>query len=404
MAETFADFDFGLSDEQEARAARLHAETIVIDMLFQGPVGYLSYGEQLQADVERRRAEQGLTMPGNDGASLYPWVCIAQDEPVRAALRGDETFRTCWEQSGVVGGNRMFGPGGVVYAPGLMELEGWAVAQMQFDAFPWLRKGLRAADFREAKAAGQRVGFVSAQDTIGLDPKLRNLQFLHDFGLRMLMLTYNVQNLVGAGCTERSDTGLSNYGANVVERLNDLGIIVDTAHSGRQTTLDACTLSRHPVVASHTTAAAVYHHDRGKSDEELRALAATGGVIGVNSVPFFLGAGDANGENVTIECMLDHIDYIADHVGWQHVGIGSDWPMQVDKATLAAWASWSANSIERGFRPEHNTTNIADLVGFRDYRDFPNITRGLVARGHSDEQIKGILGENFLRVFEQVCG
>jgi membrane dipeptidase len=98
--------------------------------------------------------------------------------------------------------------------------------------------------------------------------------------------------------------------------------------------------------------------------------------------------------------MLDHIDYVAGLVGWEHVAIGTDWPLALDKESLHATEStWG--SI--GFRPEHNV-NAADLIGFRDYRDFPNITRGLVGRGYSDEQIQGILGENFLRVFEQVCG
>jgi membrane dipeptidase len=405
VVEGFANFDYGLSAEQEARAARVHAETIVIDMFFQGPVSYLSYSESWLAEVERRRRDLGFLSPGNDGESCYPWVCVSQDEPVRAALRGDETFRTNWEASGVVGANRQLGASGMVggkgrFGPELMDLGAWAVAQLQFDAFPWLRKGLRAADFREAKAAQQRVGYLTAQDTLGLDPHLRDLQFLHDFGLRVIGLVFNTQNAVGSGCTERTDTGLSNFGVKVVARLNDLGIIMDVGHTSLQATIDACTFSRHPVVSTHTVAHAVFPHPRAKSDEELRAIADGGGVIGIAAVPFFLGVGDANGEGVTIERMLDHIDYVAQLVGWQHIGIGTDWPIQADKATQAAW---TATSHEQGIRPEYNL-NTADLVGLRDYRDFPNITRGMIARGYPDEQIKGILGENFLRVFEQVCG
>src|SRR5207253_1958845 len=128
---------------------------------------------------------------------------------------------------------------------------------------------------------------------------------------------------VGVGCTERVDAGLSNFGLQVVERCNQLGVIVDTSHCGRLTTLDACRASRTPVIANHASARAVHAHVRGKSDEELDAIAASGGLIGVVAVPFFLAGG-----HPTIEAMLDHIDYIAGRVGWRHVGIGTDWPLQ----------------------------------------------------------------------------
>ena len=167
---------------------------------------------------------------------------------------------------------------------------------------------------------------------------------------------------------------------------------------GRHTPLAAIRLSRTPVFANHRCAQGVYSHARGKSDEELRALADSGGVLGVVAVPFFLSADP----DATIDAILDHIDYVADLVGWQHVGIGTDWPMQgpaeVMEATLGAMVD------EIGFRSQDNVSTTHTLRGFDDYRDMPNITRGLVKRGYTDEQIAGILGENFLRVFEEVCG
>ena len=213
----------------------------------------------------------------------------------------------------------------------------------------------------------------------------------------MIGLTYNWQNYVGSGCTDRSDGGVTDFGARFIRRMNELGIVVDTAHSGRRTTLDACSISSRPVIASHTSADAVSPHDRAKSDRELRALAGTGGVIGVVAVPFFL----STGRDVTIDAMLDHIDYIANLVGWQHVAIGTDWPLQMTKGALSR-----IGEMERqyGFRPEHRVSWTTNLIGFDDYRDFPNITRGLVKRGYTDEQVRGILGENFLRVVDDVCG
>jgi membrane dipeptidase len=297
-----------------------------------------------------------------------------------------------------LGGNRQLSIG-----VDLFDTHIWSLTQVQFDAFPWLRKGLSATDFREAKQCGQRVGFLSCQNTTGLDPErdphLDMLRDLHAFGLRVLGLTYNMKNAVGSGCTEQTDNGVTPYGARLIAAADELGVIVDTAHSGARTTLDACKLSRHPVIASHTAAEGLYKHDRAKSDDEFRAIAETGGVIGIVGLPSFLGS-TGGADRVSLLTMLDHIDYVADLVGWEHVGIGTDWPMQMDTATLDRFV---ANLGDVGFRPEHKMTGDM-LDGFRDYRDFPNITRGLVARSYSDDQIKGILGENFLRVFQRVCG
>jgi membrane dipeptidase len=144
-------------------------------------------------------------------------------------------------------------------------------------------------------------------------------------------------------------------------------------------------------------------HARGKSDEEFKAVADSGGVIGIVTVPFFLAPPPTAGKKITIESMFDHIDYVANLVGWEHVAIGTDWPMAMSKTFLMErFLPWA---YKAGFRKEDRVDEMRDnLVGFDDYRDFPNITRGLVKRGYSDEQIKGILGENFLRVFKEICG
>jgi membrane dipeptidase len=372
----FASYDFGLDEAEEARAWRIHKESVIVDMLFQGPCGYRSYTKLAAGEPS-----------GNHAAE---WVA-RKELPIRLALAGDlPDFHECWLGSGITAGNRQ-----AAFSP---PYDSWfALAQAQFDRLPWLVKALTAKDVRDAKANGCIAGYVSTQDTEGIDRELVRLQRAYDVGTRMIGLTYNMQNAVGGGCTERTDTGVSNFGAKLIARMDELGMIVDTAHSGRQTTLDACVLSERPVVASHTSAASLLVVDRAKSDEEIEAIAETGGVIGVYAVPFFL----ASGAGVTIDAMLDHIDYICALVGWQHVGIGTDWPLQADRHSLETIFLQYMNEV--GFRPEHNV-GTENLIGFDDYRDFPNITRGLVKRGYSDEQIQGILGENFLRVFEAVCG
>ncbi len=378
LSTDFAHFDFGLSSDQEARAVRLHHESIVVDMLYWGPVGYRSIPEELEAQL--------LKCGDNPAAIELETYRLLQGQAGPAGALG---YREAWEASGVTAGSR-----DIDLTDHRLASRSFGFHQAQFDKFDWLVKALCADDIRRAKAEGKRAGFLNTQMTGGVTLEL--LESHHQQGLRMLMLTYNNMNHLGAGCTERTDAGVSNYGAAMIKLMNLLGIIVDTSHCGHQTTLDACAISSVPVIASHTCCEAVMKHNRAKSDEELRRIAATGGIVGIVTVPFFLGEGET-----TIEKWLDHIDHAAQLIGWQHVGIGSDWPMFWPKSIVNRFFS-PANLAAMGFRPEHNIEPSRNLVGFDDYRDFPNITRGLVKRGYTDEQVKGILGENFLRVFDDV--
>lgn len=382
--ETFGNYDFGLTAEHEERAARLHGESIIIDTLFQGPCGYRSFTDemlnQLKADFEQHQnAQKGL------------WDAVRM--PVRAAVKGEfPDFEKCWRESGITAGNRQTGGNSLEEA-----FDSFSLNQAQFDNLDWLSKATTAADIRRAKSEGTHCGIVTTQNTVDVGQNLDRLNQYHDMGMRMIQLTYNSVNFVAGGCTDRVDCGVTDFGVKFIKRMNDLGIIVDTGHCGRQTTLDACEISDAPVVASHTSAAGVRMHDRAKSDEELVAIAESGGYIGVYLVGMFL----TDDPDATIEHALDHIDYIAKLVGPEFIGIGSDWPMQAPEWGVQKLSEYA---LEIGFRPEHGVTAPKNLIGFDDYRDFPNVTRGLVARGYTDDQIKGILGENFLRVFEKVCG
>ncbi|MFI6825521.1 dipeptidase [Kribbella sp. NPDC050241] len=386
MTEQFGTFDFGLDEAQEERAARLHRESLIVDVLFQGPVGYRAFDEEMNKELRTLLEKTHDTMET---------FSRGLEAPLRRAMAGRlDAVKEHWDASGITCGNRQ------VEMSDERHVREWSFAfvQKQFDYFPWLIKALTAADIRRAHETGAHAGLVSSQVMLGPWRDLDALAWAHDAGLRMMQLTYNNMTTVGVGCTERTDAGLSAFGVASVKAMNELGIIVDTGHVGRMTTLDACEVSEAPVVASHTAAQGVFDHARGKSDEELRALAATGGIIGIVTVPFFLGAGPT----VTINAMLDHIEYVADIAGVDHVAIGTDWPMQLPK--------WMLDDLlqpifaETGFRPEDKLVATQELVGFDDYRDFPNITRGLVARGWSDEDIAKVLGLNFVRVMEAVCG
>ena len=380
-------WDFGLNEEEEARAARLHEECLVADLMNQHPGGaniFKTYDprqlKQALGDVE-----EGLSGVGQAIAAPYRLAATGQS---------DEIHRW-WRQSGVdlgVFGVRM-GPPHIIEAMG-----GYREMVDLLWGLGWLKKCTTAAEIRAAKAEGAVAMYGYCQPVYGLSQDIDDVNRAYDDGLRVLMLTYNRQDYVGAGCTEPTDAGLSRFGCQVVERCNELGIVVDTSHCGMQTTLDACRLSSTPVLANHSCAQGVYGHARGKSDEELDAIAETGGLVGLVAVPFFLSPDP----EASVDVVLDHIDYINERIGWRHIGIGTDWPMQAPEDVIEATLGAIVDEI--GFRPEDNISTTHTLRGFQDYRDMPNITRGLVARGYDDEQIAGILGENFMRVFEEVCG
>jgi membrane dipeptidase len=383
--ERFGAFDFGLDEQQEERARRLHAESIIIDALFQGPVGHRVYDDEMNAALRAKFAShRDLTRAFRDSL----------EAPIRLAIAGRlDAVKEHWDESGITCGNRQ-----VELADDAVRDFSFALAQLQFDHFDWLTKALTADDIRTAKANGTHAGLVSSQVLTGPWRDLDALATYHDFGLRMCQLTYNTMTSVGGGCTDRGNAGLSTFGVESVRAMNQLGIIVDTGHVGRQTTLDACEVSEAPVVASHTAAAGVYAHARGKDDDTLRAIAQTGGVIGIVTVPFFLGPEP----DVDINVFLDHVEHVAEVGGIDSVCIGTDWPLQSPQ--------WMQTEVlqpifdETGFRPEDRTDATQKLIGFDDYRDFPNITRGLVARGWPDDDIRKVLGENFLRVMAKVCG
>jgi membrane dipeptidase len=379
-------YDFHLIPSQEARAERLHKEAIIIDLLFQGPLSPAAIPEALSEELKT------LCEPYRDEPRLY--AGMSAKLIARWAAKGRiPAFREEWYASGITAGNRQVDPSTLdrlVVSMGEVE--------RQFDAFDWLMKARTAEDIRRAKRDGLKAGIISAQETVGLGTDLDLLDALYDFGMRVLQLTYNTQNFVGSGCAEAHDGGVSNFGRRFIARMNELGMVVDTGHSGRQTTLDACRHSKAPVIASHTAAEALYPHMRAKSDDELRAIAETGGVIGVFAMPWFI---HDNPAHTTMEHVLDHIDYVAEVAGIDHVGIGTDWPMSDVTWSLVFFKDRIAPKL--GFDPGTGPSTET-VLGFERYSAFINFTRGLVSRGYSDADILKILGGNWLRVFEALCG
>jgi membrane dipeptidase len=379
-------FKFDLTNEEEERALLLHENSIIIDMLFQGPLSPSAIPEEISNNLKDR------CEPFKDDMMTYSGM---SSKLISRMSVNDEIpeFKDEWYQSGITAGNRQLNlssPESIIMS--------MAEVQQQFDSIAWLRKAVTADEIRTAKQQNLKAGIITAQETHGLGTNLELLEALYDFGLRVLQLTYNTQNYIGAGCAEKSNAGITNFGITFIERLNELGILVDTGHCGKQTTLDACRYSKKPVIASHTGVENIFNHMRCKSDEEIKAIANTGGVIGVFAMPWFVHD-DPN--QTTINHVLDHIDYIINLVGVDHVGIGTDWPMSD--------VTWSLIYFKENIAPKlgfakGNGPSTESIIGFEKYSYFINFTRGLIARGYSDTEIQKIIGGNWLRVFEEVCG
>ncbi|MGC1460169.1 MAG: membrane dipeptidase, partial [Steroidobacteraceae bacterium] len=167
--------------------------------------------------------------------------------------------------------------------------------------------------------AGQMALTFDIEGMGSLNGDLSMVELYYRLGVRQMLIAYNLNNDAGGGCHDR-DTGLTDFGRAVVREMNRVGMVVDCAHSGIKSGLEAMKLSTKPCIFSHANARALHDHERNITDEQIKAVAATGGVVGINGLSLFLGDGAA-----TVASMVAHIDYMAKQVGTDHVGIGLDY-------------------------------------------------------------------------------
>jgi membrane dipeptidase len=229
----------------------------------------------------------------------------------------------------------------------------------------------------------------------GIAPKIEGdltlLRILHKLGLRVATLTQNERSLLGCGCMEQTDSGLTQLGAACVREMNRLGMLVDLAHSGELTAIQALELAEVPCIVSHANARALADHPRNVTDTVLKALATNGGVIGVTAYAPFLR--DRRAGRATIDHMIDHVCHISSLIGLKHVGIGSDHFEAESEVRYGAFAIWFPGS-QRGYDMRE-----VNARGFETVDDWPAMTEALLRRGFSEKETLAILGRNHLRVF-----
>ena len=263
----------------------------------------------------------------------------------------------------------------------------------------------RTEDVYRAKKEGKIAFFFHTQHGSIIENDLRLLETLHQMGLRVFGLCYSIRNHIADGCNEITDAGLSAFGQRVVKKCNELGIVIDLSHVGHQSSLEAIELSNDPTIFSHSNANGVYRNRRNIDDDQIMAIGENNGVIGIASWGPMLKQLTSDEDQPTLKDMLDHLNYIVDMIGIDHVGIGVDvgWKRtkeetEMDSNTLAFSA---AELIPRSgpYIYGHHNWYVKELW---DPEDWPLITDGLVARGYSDDEILKILGGNFMRVFKAV--
>jgi len=266
-----------------------------------------------------------------------------------------------------------------------------AVERAQIQASPDLYRLVDTADDMLAAKRAGRVGIAfDLQGTSGLDGSLAMIEVLYILGVRHMLMAYNLRNSVGDGCMEPSDAGLSGYGRRVVAEMNRVGMLVDVAHTGRQTALDTIAASTSPVIVSHGNAAAVHSHPRNVDDTLIAAVAKSGGVIGVLGISNMVNAQ----YDVSAARLVEHIDHMVQMVGPDHVGLSLDYVYDqsfIYEAALAA--AGGAFPPGSGYRPD---------MPLAEPEDYPRITQAMIDRGYDETSIRKILGLNWYRVAKAV--
>jgi len=360
-------FDFRLTPQQEERAKELHEKIIIFDSLMECS-WYPGFLEQ----VKRGGGTAGSFSIGNAGLSR-------------------------WQ-----GRTKDF----------LTEPEDWWTAETAFKDIAFVAKKARkhademmlcltAADIRKAKAEN-KIGFMlDIQNANFLGNQPENLEHFYNLGIRRVQLTYNRQNFAGSGCMEANDYGLSIWGKELVERMNSLNMLVDTAHCKPQTLSDAIDVSSKPIGCTHAGMSSRVNNPRSHPDKVLKKLADKGGVFGLVSTP---GAINETA-TCTVKEYVDTIDAAVNLLGVDHVGFGTDLIMAASLEEILSAPEWGQKAAEAsGVQGDTVWPWSDEHKGMENNSGYPNLTRGLIAKGYKDEDIPKILGGNFVRLYEEVIG
>ncbi len=262
-------------------------------------------------------------------------------------------------------------------------------------------KVLAAGDLKRAKST-HRMGLIfGCQDTTMLEGDLNRLAVFYDLGVRICQPTYNRRNLIGDGCMETADGGLSRLGYEFVSETNRLRMLLDLSHAGPRTIEEGIAASRSPMAITHTGCRALVDLPRNTSDSSLKALADRGGVAGIYFMPFLRASGQPHADDV-----IRHLEHAVDICGEDHVGIGTDGPIGgavINEAFIAAARKEHEERVTAGVAAPGETADVFTLIPeYNDPQRFKTLADDLSRRGWPSARIEKILGRNFARLFSEV--
>ena len=370
------------------RGLRLHSESIVFDSYGFSPRAAIN-GELLAAEIEAGASDQEVEDLQED-MTMTRYVTDAAEQ---------QEYRDAWRASGVT---CIFQNAGQECQDPLRLIKRLARFSFATDLMrEFVCKAAIPSDIEAAKAAGRHAlymtgnGIPLTQEWVSKEDELAYVRIFFQLGIRMMHLTYQRRNMIGDGCGEPSNAGLSDFGRYAIAEMNRIGVIPDCAHSGWQTSLEAAKVSTRPVVASHSTCAAIHPHIRSKPDEVIQAIVDSGGYIGICCISKFLrGAGD-------ISALLDHIQYVTKKFGVDHVAIGTDVAYSSQNSSLESRKLPKRSRAREPFRslwPKDDFAETPEMTTSLAWTNWPLFTVGLVQRGYSDDEIRKIIGGNVMRV------
>ncbi|WP_299733668.1 membrane dipeptidase [uncultured Endozoicomonas sp.] len=252
-------------------------------------------------------------------------------------------------------------------------------------------------DIRRAKALGKVGIMFGAQNCSSIEDDIGMIEIMRELNLMIMQLTYNNQSLLACGCYEAEDSGVTRFGRQAIAEMNRVGMVVDMSHSGERSTLEAIEISQRPIVISHANPSSFHAAKRNKSNTVLKALGDSGGLLGFSLYPFHL----KNGSDCTLDDFCDMVARTADLMGVSQIGIGTDLCQSQPVETLE-WmrnGRWS-KTMDYGEGSKNNASWPEPLSWFKDSRDFPNITKGLLARGFNHDEVARIMGLNWLNFLD----
>ena len=267
----------------------------------------------------------------------------------------------------------------------------------------YFMKVLTAADLKAAKAAGRMGLIYGFQDTSALDGELSRLAMFHGLGVRIVQPVYNRRNLMGDGCLEPANGGLSTLGRELVAEINKLKILLDFSHAGARTQSEGIAASKAPMAITHTGCRALVDVPRNTHDSELKAVADRGGVVGIYFMPFLRASGQPHAED-----LIKHLEHAVNVCGEDHVGLGTDGGIsgiKLDERYAESQRKFFESRQKAGIAAPGEAADIFNLVPeYNDERRFFTLANDLSERGWSAKRIEKILGANFARLFGEVWG